>query len=101
MVLCTSTVFTLGQRAGVLLKWEVPWKVLPSLLKLSESPEARAFALVSLYVYVQSLPLLGDVDATVGKLQKWGTVELRQALKEIYPLGKGYHVRMTGDLESR
>lgn len=72
MVLCTSTVFTLAQRAGDLLKWEVPWKVLPSLLKLSESPEARALVVVLLYVYVQSLPLLGDVDATMGKLDKNG-----------------------------
>lgn len=74
MVLCTSTVFTLDQRAGDLLKWKVPWKVLPSLPELSESPEARAFAIVLLRVYVQSLPSLSDVNATrvMGKLDKNG-----------------------------
>lgn len=66
--------FTLDQRAGGLQKWKVPWKVLPSLPKRSESRGAREFAIILLRVYVQSLPSLSDVGATrvMGKLDENG-----------------------------
>lgn len=55
-----------------------------------DSPETRAFAIVLLYVYVQTLPLVGDGDAT------WATLELHQALRRLIPweMGIGKCVRM-------
>lgn len=78
---CTNTVFTLGQRAGNLLKWKVPWKVLQSLT--AQRQEHLQFVL--LYVYVQILPLLAWENCT-----KMGDTRTASGTEETYPLGDGY-----------